>query len=64
MSRDATSDVEVERRIALRNRAAAQVEVARIGLEKAEIDYKLDIHATEARVAVAESYVRDITTPS
>jgi len=58
LSRDAMCDVEVERRIALRIRAAAQVEVARIGLEKAEIDYKLDIHAAEARVAVAKSALR------
>jgi hypothetical protein len=55
LSRDAICDVEVERRIALRNRAAAQVEVARIGLEMSESDYKLDTHAAQARVAVAKS---------
>ncbi len=55
---DATHAEEVERRIALRMRAAAGVEAAKTELERARADHDLTIQAAEAGVAVAESAVR------
>ncbi len=50
--------VEVDRRVARRKRAAAQVEFDRANLEKADTDNNLDIQATEAKVAVAKVAIR------
>ena len=54
----ATQAVEIQRRIALRIRAAARVQVAKIDSEKAGIDHVLNIRAAEAAVAVARSAIR------
>jgi RND family efflux transporter MFP subunit len=58
LKRNASTIEDVERRITLRKRAAAELESAKANLEQAKSDYDVNIHAAEAQLEAAKAAVR------